>query len=180
MCDFSKIDYVKITLLITLFTVIGLVVLFTQPALLVDYPENDTILTAEDFIVRNDIGEITVGLSSWDQVIKVFPEGENLGMSTIYRPLSNNCLLQFTKEENILDKMHIYGDYLTTNRGIKIGDSFAEVETCYGTNYAKVTQADRPGYFEAIYGCDDNNDIIFKVQDQIVEKIILQRGISRQ
>lgn len=180
MQGFSQKNYIKITLLITLFTVIGLVVLFTQPALLVHYPENDTILTAEDFIVRSDTGEVTVGLSSWDQVIEVFPEGENLGKSTVYRPLSDNCLLQFTKNENILDKMHIYGDYLTTSRGIKIGDSFADVEARYGSDYTKMTQADRPGYFEAIYGCDDNNDIIFKVQDQKIVKIILQRGISRE
>lgn len=180
MRDFSQKDYIKITLLITFFTVIGLAVLFTQPALVVDYPENDTVLTAEDFIVRNDTGEITVGLSSWDQVIGVFPGGEILGKSTVYRPLSDNCLLQFTKEENILDKMHIYGDCLTTNRGIKIGDPFSYVEDCYGPDYVKLTREDRPEYFEALYGCDNKNDIVFQVQDDKVVKIIIQKGISRR
>ncbi len=180
MRSLLKNDNTKIILIVLIVSVIGLAVRFTQPPLCIDYPEQDTILAMEDFTVRNGNGEVTVGFSSWDEAITVFPGGESLGLSTIYRPESDNCLLQFTEEENILDKMHIYGDQLTTNRGIKIGDSFDTAEACYGPDYARVTRADRQGYFEAVYGCGNNKDIVFQVQDQKVVKIILQQGICRR
>lgn len=177
MVNFIKKEYTKIALLIIIAAIIGLVVRFTQPELEIDYPEQDTVLSRNDFTVNCGNGEITVGVSSWEQVTALFPGGENLGLSTIYRPPAQDCLLQFTEDENILNKMHISSDRYMTSRGVKVGDPFSVAESNYGPDYAKIMSKEKPGYFEAVYGSGNNNNIVFQVRDNKVVKIILQHEI---
>lgn len=177
MVNFIKKEYTKIAVLIIVAAVIGLVVRFTQPGIEIDYPEQDTILSMDDFTVNYGNGQVTVGVSSWDQVTALFPGGESLGLSTIYRPPAEDCLLQFTEDENILNKMHISSEHFTTSRGVKVGDAFSVAESTYGPDCAKIKSKEKPDYFEAVYGSGNNNNIVFQVQDNKVVKIVLQHDI---
>jgi len=180
LLNFLKREYAKIAVVVIMAAIIGLIVRFTQPGLEIDYPEQDTVLTMEDFTIKTDQGEITVGVSSWDQVTAQLPGGETLGLSTIYRPPEKDCLLQFTEDENILNKMHIFADRFVTSRGVKVTDPFSAVEVSYGPNYTQIKSKDKPDYFEAVYGSGNNNSIVFQVQDNKIVKIILQHDIYLQ
>ena len=173
-----KREYKYLTIIIIITAIIGLIVRFSQPAVEIAYPESDAILTGQDFTIKTDHSEVTIGISRWEQVISAFPEGETLGLSTIYRPAAHDCLLTFTEDENILNKMHIDSNHYVTNRGIKVGDPFSSVEASYGKNYAQLTTKAKPDYFEAVYGSGNINNIVFQVQDNKVAKIILQHEIS--
>lgn len=170
-------EYAIIAAILIVTGAIGLAVRFTQPEVVINYPAQDAVLSMDDFTIKKDSGEVIVGVSSWDQVTAVFPHGETLGLSTIYRPPAQDCLLQFTEDENILNMMHISSDNYVTSRGVKVGDSFAAAEANYGPDYAKVTRQDKLNYFEAVYGSGNKNDIVFQVQDDKVVKIILQHEI---
>lgn len=176
MFNFIKKEYAIVVIVIVIAAVIGLAVRFSQPGIEIVYPEQNTELAVQDFLIKTEQGDISVGVSSWEQVTALFPEGEMLGLSTIYRPAANDCLFQFTEDENILNKMHIITEYFITNRGVKVGDPFSDVEKRYGLNYATVTSNDKPDYFEAIYGGENN--IVFHIQNNNVIKIIIQHNIS--
>lgn len=176
MFNFIKKEYAIVVIVIVIAAVIGLAVRFSQPGIEIVYPEQNTELAVQDFLIKTEQGDISVGVSSWEQVTALFPEGEMLGLSTIYRPAANDCLFQFTEDENILNKMHINTDYFITNRGVKVGDSFSDVQIQYGLNCATVTSKNKPDYFEAIYGGENN--IVFHIQNNNVIKIIIQHNIS--
>ncbi|NLB53673.1 MAG: hypothetical protein GX808_12175 [Syntrophomonadaceae bacterium] len=171
-----KKEYITIAVVIIITAVIGLIVRFSQPGIEIVYPEKETVLAAEDFVIETDEGDIIIGDSSWDQVTAIFPDGEMLGLSTIYRPAGSYCLFQFTEDENILTRMHIDTDYFTTSRGVKVGDPVSALEKQYGPDYATVKSKDRTDYFEMIYGGENN--IVFQIQNNKVAKIILQHEIS--
>lgn len=176
--NFLRKEYVMVIFLVIIAAIIGLAVRFSQPGIEIVYPEQDTELAVQDFVIKTENGEITIGVSSWEEVVSLFPAGEMLGLSTIYRPAAGDCLFTFTEDENILNKMHIDTDHYITNRGIKVGDSFSAIEKQYGMNYARVISKEKPDYFEAVYGTENN--IVFQIQNNHVEKIILQHDISVQ
>lgn len=171
----TRKEYLYIALIVVITGIIGLAVRFSQPEIEISYPVQETILTAEDFAFQTEDGKIIVGVSSWDEVTALFPKGNNLGLSTIYRPLGDYCLFQFTEEENILDHMNIYTDFFITSRSIRVGDSLEAVQKQYGSDYATVKSKARPDYVELIYGGENN--IVFQINNDKVAKIILQHNI---
>jgi len=148
------------------------------PQIEIIYPEQDTILSEQDYQIETTNGIIIIGKSTWDEVIKVFPDWKNLGMSTIMRPANQGCLLTFSEDENILIKIHIDGTKLTSPRGIKVGDSYTKILEKYGNNFTQVKKVGQDRDFDMIYGLNRENSVTFKISNNIVERIIIQREIQ--
>jgi len=143
------------------------------------YPEQPAILDNNDFSLDTGQGLLSLGVSSWDDVQQIWPQGKNLGMSTIYKPANTDLLITFTKEENILTKVHLNDDQFSTFRGIKVGDDFSLVKKAYGDNYAFIEDPGNSDNFDAVYGEDNDNSIVFQVRNNTVSKIVIQRGITQ-
>lgn len=137
-------------------------------------PMEITQLENEDFIVKNSIGNLNVGLTDWQDATALF-EGKTLGRSTVYSPECHDCYLIFTKKENILCKMDIMDKGFSTNRGITMESNFADVLNAYGSNYDKISQKNQPRVFDLIYGTD-NNYIVFQFDNDHMKKIVLYRN----
>ena len=135
--------------------------------------KNQVLLDEQDFLVKIDRNNLSIGTSTQDEVLKILPQGKTLGMSTIYKLESPDCLLTFNKDGKILQKLHIYSQDIPTKRGIKVGDSFALVIEKYGPNYSSVGYPGKPKDFDAVYGADNN--IVFQVRNDKVKAIILQK-----
>ncbi|MDD3267700.1 MAG: hypothetical protein PHX14_00130 [Syntrophomonadaceae bacterium] len=131
------------------------------------------LLGDEDFIVKVGPNDLFIGSSTREEVLKMLPRGKTLGMSTIYKPESPDCLLTFNEDEEILQKIHIYNQDIQTKRGAKVGDAFTLVTEKYGPNYSSVGYPGKAKDFDAVYGA--GNNIIFQVRDDKVKTIILQK-----
>lgn len=155
---------------------LGLFSVSNRGELIVEYPASFCILEASDFELKIGNLMLNIGASTWKDVAQIIPNGKFLGMSTIYQPDNLDCLLTFTKEENILQKAHINDPGLCTSRGIKLGDSMPAVIEAYGKDYAMVFESKKPENLDMVYGNDNNNSIIFQIRDYKVDKVILQKG----
>ncbi|HZK43568.1 MAG TPA: hypothetical protein VFC73_04700 [Syntrophomonadaceae bacterium] len=167
-------QYLIVIAIIVLVYSFGFYIAKNQEPLEVTYPNEDAILDNEDFMINFPDGKLAVGLSDWFEVENVLPEGKMLGMSTVYSPKDIDCLLSFTKKENILYKLHLENTDIITNRNIKTGDPFSKVIDAYGPNYSSVSKKGNKNNFDATYGADNNNNIVFQVRNNVVNKIILQ------
>lgn len=152
----------------------GFYIANNQDPLEIVYPSEDTILENNDFLVEFASGTLNIGSSSWEEVVQVLPQGKMLGMSTIYSPEDIDALLTFTEEENILCKLHISDPNIVTSRNVKAGDPFSKVIEEYGPNYASVSKQGNKVDFDAVYGTDNGNSIVFQVRNNIVNRIVLQ------
>jgi hypothetical protein len=119
-----------------------------------------------------------MGKSTWDEVALVYPEGKNLGMSTIFRPKRHNCLLTFSEDENILIKMHIDGNEPASPRGVRVGDGYTLVEEYYGEDYTLIMKTGNDNDFDMVYGKNRVNSVTFKIKDLQVNRIIVQREVQ--
>lgn len=170
-----KTQYLIIIATIILVYTFGFYIAYDQDPLDIVYPSESAILDSNDFLVEFASGKLSIGSSSWEEVMKVLPDGKILGMSTIYSPANIDILLTFTEDENILCKLHITDPDIATSRNVKIGDSFSKVVECYGPNYATVSKRGDRDYFDAVYYNDENNhSIVFQVRNNVVERIVLQ------
>jgi hypothetical protein len=142
------------------------------------YPEHDTVLSEEDYQVDTGNGILKAGQSSWDEVQQIYPRGKELGRSTIYEPEDRQCLLTFTRNENILTKIHIDGNELGTSRSIKKGYSANQIELKYGKDYTMVKKVANSKDFDMIYGMNRENSVIFQIRNNKVERIIVQREVK--
>ena len=133
-------------------------------------PQEQNMLPAEDFVVNIDSLAVHPG-QSYDEIIKYFPSGHNLGMSTVYRTDDKELLFTFSKKENILTKMDIMDPSIRTARGIGVGDSEDKLIATYGQGYTLVYDKKRPHEQEFIYGMD--HYIVFKLKDKRIDRIIL-------
>jgi len=172
-----KKEYLIVLCLIAVVSTIGLIVANNQRDLEVSYPSEDTVLQDNDYTISVNGQEVTVGSASWEDTVKVFA-GETLGMSTVYRPDEYNCCLTFSKHANKLIRIHINTNQIATNRGARVGDTFATVEKLYGPNYSKVWEKGKPQHFDAAYGVDTNHSVVFKVRSNLVETIVIQSVTS--
>lgn len=170
-----KNQYLIIITIVVVVYALGFYIANNQEPLDIMYPSEDTILNNDDFLVSFPKGELEIGSSSWEVVEQVLPEGKILGMSTIYSPQNIDCLLTFTEDENMLCKLHISDASIVTNRNVKVGDEFSVVIGAYGNNYASVSKKGNKTDFDAVYGADNSNSIVFQVRDNKVSKIILQK-----
>jgi len=134
-------------------------------------PDQSAVLTDNDMIVTGSLGKLMVGKSTREDAMKVFPEGENLGKSGLYRPKDLDCLLSFSKQEDVLIRVDIGICDLATSRGIKANDSFDRVVELYGNGYTKAYNKNTPQNFDAYYGSDKY--VLFKIEDNLVKKIFI-------
>lgn len=134
-------------------------------------PNQPAILADNDMVVVSPSGNIVVGKSTRDEVMMVYPEGNNLGRSGVYRPKDLDCLLSFSKHEDVLIRVDIGFCDLSTSRGIKANDSFNKVVELYGNGYTKAYDKDKPHIFDAYYGSDQY--ILFKIEDNLVKQIYI-------
>lgn len=171
--------YIALGIIIIVFTLALSLAVRGQPQLEEYYPSSNIEFQEQDFtIIANGI-TLAVGSASFEEVTAAFPQGEPLGMSTIYQPKNTDCLLTFTKKGNILHKIHIGTPELATFRGCKVGDPFSRVIESYGEYYAYVRLAGELHNFDAVYGEDNSRCIIFQVRQDKVVKIILQNDPLR-
>ena len=170
-----KESWLVLCIFVAVCTILGLVA-SSYADIIKETPSAPTTLAESDFVVSSQAGNIVIGKSTRDDVIKVYPQGHDLGKSNIYRPLDVDCLLSFTKVENILVRIDIGPGELSTARGIKVGDSFSTVVDKYGSNYTRAYDKETPGIFDAYYGTD--NYVLFKVEDDRVNKIYIGRPLS--
>ena len=169
-------EYIYVIIIIITVFVIGAVIAATKPGLEIIYSKEILILEASEYIIEVPEGSIQVGSTHYDEIVKLFPEGHILGRSTIYSPDNLDCLFTFTKKENILNKVHITTDTIKTARGIQVGDPLDAVIKAYGPDYSWVYEKKNPQDFDMVYGHDNNNSIVFQIRDNIVSKIVLQKG----
>jgi len=141
-------------------------------------PERDTLLSEEDYKVNTGNGILTLGRSTWDEAVRIYPRGKSLGMSTIFRPDNPDCLLTFSEDENILIKLHIDGPELPSPRGAAAGDDYKLVEAQYGKDYTLIKNTDGSNYFDMVYGKNRENSVTFKIRHNKVDRIIIQREVQ--
>jgi len=156
--------------------VLAAVILFsyissTHAEVILEKPPETAALSADDFTFSTPAGTLTVGQSSRSEAMLVYPQGENLGRSGVYRPKDLDCLLTFTKHEDILVRMDLGPGSSATAREIRVGDTFDQVVDKYGSNFTKAYDKVTPNIFDAYYGAD--RYILFKIKDNIVHKIYI-------
>jgi len=172
-----KKEYLYVFLIVTAVCVFAAVVVNRSPDIIMEYPDERVVFQQEDFIINTYNGDFTVGKTSWDDALKVFPDGSQLGLSTIYHPEGLNLYLTFSEDENILIAAHIESPAIFTSRGIEIGDSFEQAVQVYGKNYIHIQRTEsEENTFDALYGRNDGNTIIFQVKENAISKIILQHN----
>ncbi len=162
--------------LIVLFIVVASVLVFayissSAPHTLYEYPPQQTVLTARDMMLTSPGGSIIVGSTTYDEVKAIYPEGKDLGRSTMYHPDGMDLWLTTTRDEDVLIRICTTDPDIPTTRGIKTGDSFDKVVASYGPNYSRAFTDQEPDKFDASYGAEQY--ILFRVEDNIVQKIMI-------
>ena len=174
----NKKGYMYVAIILVLVFTFGFYISSRSPGVEISTPEKDTILSEQDYQVDTGNGILTMGKSTWDEVALVYPEGKNLGMSTIFRPKRHNCLLTFSEDENILIKMHIDGNEPASHRGVRVGDGYTLVEEYYGEDYTLIMKTGNDNDFDMVYGKNRVNSVTFKIKDLQVNRIIVQREVQ--
>ncbi|MDD3852100.1 MAG: hypothetical protein PHD40_00415 [Syntrophomonadaceae bacterium] len=168
-------EFTVVIIIAVLVFIFGVYISQNQAKLVTEYPQQSIELEDTDFMFTYNNNTLKIGSSASADVLKVFPHGEILGLSTIYSPNDLDCLFTFTEHSDILHKMHISDDQIITARGAKVGESFDSVVDKYGQSYASVHKVDNLHDFDAVYGNDNNRCIVFQVRGGLVTKIILQK-----
>ena len=132
-------------------------------------PNQAAILTDNDMTVASPAGKLVVGKSTREEAMKIYPDGNDLGRSGVYRPKDLDCLLTFSRAEEVLIRMDIGVSDIATSRGVKANDSFDKVVELYGDGYTKAYDKNKPQVFDAYYGADQY--ILFKIENNLVKKI---------
>lgn len=168
----KKKEYALIIFLVVLIAGTAYYISQDQVRLQTVIAKNQVVLDEQDFLVKFGQNNLSIGTSTRNEVLKVFPRGKTLGMTTIYKPENSDCLLTFNKDEEILQKIHINNQDIPTYRGVKVGDPFTLVTEKYGPDYSSVGYTNKPKDFDAVYGT--GNNIVFQIRNGKVEAIILQ------
>lgn len=168
-------QYLIVIAIVIIVYTFGFYIANNQEPLDIVYPNENTILSSDDFLVDFAEGQVNVGCTQWNDAMQVIPQGKTLGMSTIYKPEKFDVLLTFTEHENILCKLHITDTHVATNRNVKVNDSFSKVVEAYGENYAYVAKKGEKDNFDIAYGAEHTDCIFFQIRDNQVSKIILQK-----
>lgn len=142
------------------------------------YPDQICNLESADLVLQHHSQSIQLGKSTGAEVQAIYPEGQSLGMSSVYRPAGEKIAFTFTKNSDVLTTVDISGPGLKTARGIAVNDSLEKVEQSYGASYVKSYLKRDPQIFDAIYGSETY--IIFHINNGIVERIVLQYPLKDQ
>lgn len=145
----------------------------TATKIKVIYPEAKPVMNDSDFTVEVSDGSLTIGQTDLAEAKELLPNGRDLGMSTVYRSDSPQCILTFDKKQTQLKQLHLLSPDLKTSRGIAVGDPFSKVVAAYGKNYIYTGKAIDKKDFEAIYQRDEHHSIIFKIRNNRVYTIVL-------
>lgn len=172
-----KKEYLIIVAIVILAFLVGLYSSLHDKPQYVKQSAPATILPPGDFVIQTGAGPITAGRSTFQEVSALFPQGDTLGMSTIYRPAGQPFFFEFSKKENTLTVVQIEGKSLATARGINVGDNLEKVIAAYGNNYSS-TSMTGAGLVDMSYGQTDK--VIFKISNQIVSKIVVQHQVVMQ
>ncbi len=174
----NKYQILCVIAIVVIVYTVGFYIANHQEPLEIVYPPEDTILSIDDFTVNLPQGQVMVGSFAWDEVKHILPNGKTLGRSTIYSPVDFDCLFTFSKKGNILSKIHISEQQVSTSRNICIGDNFDKVVTAYGENYSYVSKVGDTTNFDVAYGADNDSSIFFHIRDNKVNKIIVKNEPS--
>lgn len=172
----NKNDYLFIILVVLVVTGIALYSSSRYQRLITEYPEQLTHLETTDFVLEHQAQPIQLGKSTGAEVQKIYPQGQTLGMSSVYRPSGEKVTFTFTKHSDVLTTVDITGPGLKTARGIAVNDPFTKVLDIYGPGYVKSYLKRDPQTYDAIY--DSENYIVFHVKNGIVERIVLQSRVK--
>ena len=174
-----KKEYLYVSLLIILVIAIAVFIGSRSPEIDTVYPEQRLKLEPQDFAINTEQGQLIVGLSSWEEALSIFPQGEKLGSSTIYHPENVPVYLTFSEDENILIAVHIFGEGISTGRDISLADSPDKVLERYGPNYVRFSiKKSGTQDYDMLYGENDGNTIIFQIRGDRLSKIIVQHGLE--
>lgn len=173
----DKKDNVYVIIIVFIVFAFGFYISSRHPRVEIICPERDALLAEDDYKVNTSNGILTLGRSTWDEAVRIFPEGKSLGKSTVFRPGHTNCLLTFSEDENILIKLHIDDPELPSPRGATVGDDYKLVEAQYGKDYALIKNTDGSS-FDMVYGKNRENSVIFKIHHNKVNRIIIQREVQ--
>lgn len=162
--------------LLVLLIVIPVVLMFlyissSAPEVVVIDPPQQTELADQDLILSGPGGSVMVGRTTRDELMNIFPDGQNLGRSGMYHPDGLDLYITMSRKEEVVIRIDIADSGLTTARGISTADSFDEVTQKYGTDYTLAYDAASPQKFDACYGTDQY--VLFKVEDNLVRKILI-------
>ena len=171
-----KNELYGVSLIVVVVVAVGLFLISGRPELEIVRAEQNILLDKEDFYVFNDEKIVKVGEASWENIQMLLPGGKMLGMSTIYQSKEGDCYYTFSEKENMLVIMHIESMNYATARGIKVGDSVAQISEKYGSICDRVIMAKRPQDFDLVYGGEDN--IVFQIRDNIVKRIVLEKELG--
>lgn len=164
-------EYTVVAIIFLAAVIIFTLISLNRAEIITEAPDQPAILAANDMLVPTPSGNMVVGKSTRSEVIMLYPEGTNLGRSGVYRPKDLDCLLSFSKHEDVLIRVDLGFCDLSTSRGIKVNESFDKVVQLYGNGYTKSFDKDKPQVFDAYYGSDQY--ILFKIEDNLVKKIYI-------
>lgn len=176
MITSHKKEYLIIFIIVVITFAVGLYSSLHDKPEYVKQSAQAMVLPPEDFVVQTSGGPITAGCSTFQEVTALFPQGNTLGMSTIYRPAGQPFFFEFSKKENILTVIQIEEKSLASARGINVGDSLEKVIAAYGDNYSSTNMAGA-GLVDMSYGQADK--VIFKISGQVVSKIVVQHQVVK-
>ncbi|NLO22680.1 MAG: hypothetical protein GX119_11920 [Syntrophomonadaceae bacterium] len=174
-----KKEYLYVSLLITLVIAVAVFIGSRSPEIDTVYPEERLQLQAQDFAISTDNGQLIAGITSWEEALTIFPQGEKLGGSTIYHPENVPVYLTFSEDENILIAVHIFGEGVSTGRDISLADSPSQVVERYGPNFIRFSIKNTGNQdYDMLYGQKDGNTVIFQVRHDRLSKIIVQHQLE--
>lgn len=170
----NRREAIAIIIIIFITAIIGGLVVNSRVQLNYHYPDQFLLLEDGDFKLTWQQHAVQIGSTPGEEVMKQFPQGHMLGISTIFSTTPDNSLLfTFTEKDNIVYKAHIESADLTTSRGVRAGDSFNKAIQLYGESYAWV-DAGQSEDFDAVYGSDNSRCIVFQVRNGLIQRIVLQ------
>ncbi|MEA4925988.1 MAG: hypothetical protein VB084_11830 [Syntrophomonadaceae bacterium] len=167
----DKKEYIVVAVIFIFAVVIFSYISQNHPDIIRENPEQAMVLHQSDMTVATSSGILMVGKTTRAEAMLVFPEGENLGRSGLYRPKDLDCLLSFSKKEDVLIRIDLGQCDLSTSRGIKVNDSFDKVLAQYGNGFTKAYDKTTPQIFDAYYGADQY--ILFKIENNMVKQIYI-------
>lgn len=143
----------------------------SAPEVVVLDPPQLTLLAEQDLVMSIPGGDVKVGSTTRDEVMTIFPNGENLGRSGMFHAAGLDLYITMSRDEEVVIRLDIADPGIATCRGIRANDSFDQVVAEYGPNYTKAYDTAAPQKFDAYYG--DEQYVLFKVEDNVVKKILI-------
>jgi hypothetical protein len=166
-------EIMVIVVIIVAVACLGLSVAGSRDKLNIHYPDQFAVLDDQDFQLDWRSHLVELGSTPGETVMKHYPYGSMLGISTIFSLNTDDILFTFTEDENILHRAHIDNPNLPTFRGIRVGDSFDVAIAKYGQQYAWVDNGNTED-FDAVFGDDNSRCIVFQVRQGQIVRIVLQ------